>query len=293
MKKKIVLVLSGGGARGIAHIGVIEELESRGYHISSIAGTSMGAVVGGFYAMGKLSEFKEFLLTLDKRKTFRLLDFNLGTQGLIKGEKLMNTLKDHLGEANIEDFNIPFIAVAADVLNKREVLFSSGSIYKAIRASVAIPSFFTPVKTDSGLLVDGGVMNNIPINHAIRSSGDNIFAVDVNANMPALELVKTEKEEKKQDSLYKQKLKRFNDQVHNMMPKGFNEQMGFVKLMDNTISLMMHQMSAMHIKNHKPDLLINVSRNNCSTFDFFKASDIIEIGRMAAIRSLNEFEFNQ
>ena len=92
MSKEIAIALSGGGARGIAHIGVLEELLNRGYRITSIAGTSMGSMVGGFYAMGKLQEFKEFVLTIDKRKTFQLMDFSVGSQGLIKGEKLMNTL---------------------------------------------------------------------------------------------------------------------------------------------------------------------------------------------------------
>lgn len=290
MNKNIALVLSGGGARGIAHIGVIEELEKRGYNISSIAGTSMGAIVGGFYAMGKLAEFKDFVLTVDKRKTFKLLDFSIGAQGLVKGEKLFKTLKDHMGPAYIEDLNIPFVAVATDVKNKEEVLFTKGSIYDAMRASVSIPSFFTPVKTDNGLLIDGGVMNNMPLIYVKRNRRDKLVAVDVNANVPVVELVKTKKEIKQHESVYKQRLKQFNEQIHQFKSKGFSERIGYLTLIDQTISLMMRQTSDMHLANNKPDVLINVSRDTCSTFDFFKAYDIIEIGRMAAIKCLDEFE---
>lgn len=290
MIKEIALVLSGGGARGIAHIGVIEELLKRDYKIKSVAGTSMGSMVGGFYAMGKLAEFKEFVLTIDKRKTFQLMDFNVGAQGLIKGEKLMTTLKKHLGYKNIEDFNIPFTAVATDIVNKREVVFNKGSIYSAIRASVAIPSVLTPVKTKNGLLVDGGVINNLPLNKVTCGDNELLFAVDVNANVPVVELVKTTQEVEQQESLYKQKLKLFNEQIQKFLPKGISERMGYLNLIESTISLMMHHMSEMHIQNHKPDLLINISRDTCNAFDFFKANDIIEIGRMAAIESLDKFE---
>lgn len=290
MKKEVALALSGGGARGIAHIGVIEELEGRGYKIVSVSGTSMGSMVGGFYAMGKLQAFKEFVLTIDKRKTFQLMDFSVGSQGLIKGEKLMNTLKEHLGDEKIENFNIPFAAVATDVVNKKEVVFTEGSIYEAIRASIAIPSVLTPVKSKNGLLVDGGVMNNIPLSILKHSGKELLIAVDVNANVPVVELEKTVQEVEKNDSVYKQKIKLFNDQIRRYLPKGLSERMGYLNLIESTISLMMHHMSQMHIQQYSPDMLINISRDSCSAFDFFKAADLIELGRLAAKINLDEFE---
>ena len=146
MKQKVSLVLSGGGARGIAHIGVIEVLEEKGYEIVSVTGTSMGAVVGGVYALGKMEDFKQWMLTLDRLKVFSLFDFSFGSQGLIKGDKVLNTMKEFISDENIEDLRIPYAAVAVDLLKKEEVIFTKGSIYDAIRASVSIPSLLTPVK---------------------------------------------------------------------------------------------------------------------------------------------------
>src|SRR5476651_40908 len=172
MKQNISLVLSGGGARGIAHIGVIEELERQGFNIASVAGTSMGAVVGGVYALGQMDAYKTWLYTLDKLKVFGLIDFSFSAQGMVKGDKLFNTIKAFINDANIEDLNMPYAAVAADIINKKEVVFTQGSIYDAIRASIAIPTVFTPVKYADGLLVDGGIINNLPIEHVKRHPGD-------------------------------------------------------------------------------------------------------------------------
>ncbi len=151
------MVLSGGGARGIAHIGVVEELEKRGFEIRSIAGTSMGALVGGIYAVGKLQEFKNWLYTLDKLDVFKLIDFTLSSQGLIKGDRVFKKMKEFIPDKNIEDLKIHYAATATDIINNKEVVFNQGSIYDAIRASVAIPTVITPVKQDDTLLVDGGV----------------------------------------------------------------------------------------------------------------------------------------
>lgn len=286
--KKIALVLSGGGARGIAHVGVIEELLEQGYEITSVAGTSMGAVVGAYYAMEKLKELKEFLLTVDKRKIFQLLDFNIGAPGLVKGEKLIRTLQEFAPDMLIENTKIPFTAIATDIVNKKEVVFKSGSIYSAIRASIAIPTFFTPVKTKNGLLVDGGVLNNIPINHVFKAKGVEVFAVDVNADVPVLNLNKTKKEQEQNKSVYTQKLKQFNEQIHKLIPIGFKEQMGYFKLIESTIALMTHRMTLLQLKMNEPDELINISHETCNMFDFFMAENLIEIGRLATKNKLNK-----
>ncbi|MGE4288990.1 MAG: patatin-like phospholipase family protein, partial [Salinivirgaceae bacterium] len=206
MYKKISLVLSGGGARGIAHIGVIEELERQGFEIVSIAGTSMGSLVAGAYAIGKLKEFKEWMISLDKMKVFKLVDFTLSRQGLVKGDKVFNRMKDFMPDANIEDLPIPYCAVAVDIKNKKEVVFTRGSLHKAIRASVSIPTVFTPVKTTDGLLVDGGVMNNIPINRVKHIEGSSLIAVDVNANIPIDKPKISKKEKQENHSVYQKKL---------------------------------------------------------------------------------------
>jgi len=184
MKPLVTLVLSGGGARGFAHVGVIEELERQGYEIASVTGTSMGAMVGGIYADGALDAFRDWMLTLDKRKVFRLVDFTFSKAGLIKGDRVFNKMKDFIPDTPIEELRIPFAAVAVDLINSREVVFREGSLFEAIRASVSIPTVLTPVKTTDGILVDGGVLNNIPISHAPRVPGDLLVVANVNARIP-------------------------------------------------------------------------------------------------------------
>ncbi|HBQ61358.1 MAG TPA: esterase, partial [Balneolaceae bacterium] len=158
-KKKVHLVLGSGGARGIAHIAVIEELEKAGYEIVEVIGCSMGAVVGGIYAAGHLPEYKEWILGLNRKGVFDLLDFTFAKQGFVKGEKLFAKHIEVTGNENIEDFDIPFTAVATDMRHHKEVHFKKGDLYKALRASVSIPGFFVPVVEDGKVLVDGGVLN--------------------------------------------------------------------------------------------------------------------------------------
>jgi len=142
--KKVHLVLGSGGARGIAHIAVIEELQKAGYEIIEVIGCSMGAVVGGIYAAGHLPEYKKWLLGLSKKDVFDLLDFTFAKQGFVKGEKLFAKHVEVTGEEKIEDFPIPFTAVATDMRQHKEVHFNKGDLYKALRASVSIPGFFVP-----------------------------------------------------------------------------------------------------------------------------------------------------
>jgi NTE family protein len=290
MKQKVSLVLSGGGARGIAHIGVIEELERQNYEIYSVTGTSMGAIVGGVYALGKLEEYKKWLFTLDKRKVFSLVDFTLSSQGLIKGDKVFKKMKEFISDANIEDLQINYAAVATDILNRKEVVFTQGSIYSAIRASVAIPTVFTPVKTENGLLVDGGVLNNIPISHAKRTANDMLIAVDVNANIPMKKSSESIKENTVKQSVYQNKVLDFYSHLRKVHPKNHEEHLSYFNLISKTISLMTHRISQLSLENYSPDLLIEVSHDSCSMYDFYKAEEMVETGRNAAKESLKEYE---
>ena len=298
MKPKITLVLSGGGARGNAHIGVIEELEGRGYEIASVTGTSMGALVGGIYADEAMVPFKEWMLSLDRRKVFSLVDFTLSRSGLIKGDRVFSKMKDFIPDTLIEDLRIPFAAVAVDLINSKEVVFREGSLFEAIRASVSIPSVLTPVKTADGLLVDGGVMNNIPINHAPRIPGDLLVVANVNARIPVRQPSLSEEEGEKQKRAYQSKIDEFQAHLQKILPQGLKdkqsssneEKLGYFDLLDKTISLMTHHMAQMTLKLSEPDVLIEVSRDSCGTYDFFKARELIDMGIEATGKALDKFE---
>lgn len=180
MSKRVALVLGAGGARGYAHIGVIEELEARGYEIACIAGCSMGAVIGGIHAAGKLREYSAWTQSLDYLDVLRLLDVSFRL-GAIRGEKVFGRIRDIVGEINIEDLPITFTAVATDLTNQQEIWFQEGCLHQAMRASAAIPSLFTPVVQGKRMLVDGGLLNPLPIVPVVSSHCDLIVAVNLNS----------------------------------------------------------------------------------------------------------------
>ena len=165
-------MLGSGGARGYAHIGVIEELEANGFAIRSIAGSSMGALIGGIYAAGKLRVFTEWVRPLQRLDVLRLLDWTISGGGFIKGDRIIGVLKDLIGETNIEDLPIPYTAVAVDLDVQREVWFSRGPLFDAIRASIAIPTIFRPYHYEGRLLVDGGLLNPLPVSPTLRDLTD-------------------------------------------------------------------------------------------------------------------------
>jgi NTE family protein len=291
-KQKVSLVLSGGGARGIAHIGAIEVLEEMGFEIASIAGTSMGAVVAGVYALGKMEAYRQWLCSLDKLKVFSLVDFSFSTQGLVRGDKLFNITKEFILDANIEDLDIPFVAVAADIIHRKEVVFTHGSVFDAVRASIAIPTIFTPVKTeDGGLLVDGGIINNIPINHVKRVAGDILIVIDVNADVPLDKPVIAENETVDKQSVYQKKIKSFFGQLHNILPLNHTEsRLGYFDVINKTLNLMTYYNTQLALEKHSPDMMINISRLSCSGYDFFKAEQMVELGRSAAIKGIEAYK---
>jgi len=279
MKKDVTLVLSGGGARGFAHIGAIEEIVSQGYVINSIAGTSMGALVGGVFAVGKLNEYKEWIYNLDKQDIFKLLDFSFSKQGLIKGDKVLNKMKEFIPDANIEDLKIKYTATAFDLALNKEVVFNQGSLYDAIRASIAIPTVFTPVVCGDSVLVDGGVVNNIPINNAIRSENDTLIAVYVNADVPVHEINISEKSIWQE--LYIQKINEFRKNLSKSKSKDQGKKFNYFNLINDTMAVMTNQLATTIIKNSPPDILVEISKKSCGTFDFYKAEELVEIGRYA------------
>ena len=287
MKQKVALVLSGGGARGIAHIGVIEELEKHDYEITSIAGTSMGSMVGGIYALGKMDEFKHWMYTLDRRKVFNLVDFTISPTGLIKGDKLFKQMKNFIPDSDIRELKIPYAAIATEILTKKEIVFTEGSLYDAVRASVAIPTVLTPVESELGLLVDGGVLNNIPIDHVHRTEGDILIAVNVNADIPLEKPAISKTKSEAIESVYERKTREFYQRLHWARPKRKGSKLSYFNLITKTIELMTWRIDQLLLENHSPDILIEISRDSATMFDFYKAEKMVELGRSAANKCLS------
>ena len=279
MKKDITLVLSGGGARGIAHIGVIEELVKLNVNIASISGTSMGALIGGIYAVGKLEEFKQWMLKVNRTKIFKLIDFSFSTQGLVKGERIFNEIKEFITDVNIEDLPIKYTATAFDIANGREVVFDKGSLYNAIRASISIPTIFTPLTLGDSVFIDGGVVNNIPINTAKRVENDIVIAVNVNAGISDNVVYFSEIEQ-----LIKQ------DKGTNKTSHRINKNVNYFFLVNNSLVTMTNHISNLILEKYPPDVLVEIPRNGAGIFEFYNAKTIINSGKEHFINSIPEIQ---
>ena len=293
--KSVALVLSSGGARGLAHIGVIEGLEAAGYKISAVSGTSMGAVVGGVYAAGNLKEYKEWMLKLDKLEVFRLIDFTFSTKGFIRGDKVFKEMRKFVHDKKIEDLNIPFAAVACDLMKREEVVFKSGSLYTALRASAAIPTVIQPSVLNKKQLVDGGVMNPIPVDHVQKKEDDLVVISDVNAAIPYKKSKEFREPEKpSQPGIFDQFLAKWDELApnwnFNSKPKTEIEKLSYFELFNKSINLMQDQISTYTIQQHKPDILVSVSRDACSTFEFYRTEELIAAGRRAFEKAIEKVE---
>lgn len=182
-RRKIGLVFGSGSARGWAHIGVIRELATMGIKPDLVAGSSIGAVVGGAYASGHLDEFEEWIFTLKRVDILKLLDFHMTGGGFIQGKALMIAIEKRLGNLNLEDLNVPFACVATSLLNGKEHWLRDGSLLDAVRASIALPGIFAPVALHQDLMLDGGLVNPVPISLARAMGADYIIAVNLNSDL--------------------------------------------------------------------------------------------------------------
>ena len=288
MKQKVALVLGSGGARGTAHIGVIRELTKRGYEISSISGASMGALVGGIYASGKLDEYESWLCSLSKIDMFNLVDFTLSKKGIIKADKVLRKIQTFIPDQNIEELPIKFAAVTTDMSQKKEIVLTEGSLFEAIRASISIPMVITPAVKNDTLFVDGGVLNPVPVNRVFRQKGDILIAVNVNAQIPDQTKTEYNSEWRYFENLIHGKLNRFQKKLSKLVTINKKESMGYFNLIGETTYLMLSQISKLTLERTPPDLVIEVSRHACGTFDFYKASKLIELGRTVAIEGLDK-----
>lgn len=283
----VSLVLGSGGARGLAHIGVIRELESRGYDIRAISGSSMGALVGGIHALGGLDAYEKWVTALGQSDMLRLLDLTLSGGGLIRGEVLIQRLRELVGECNIEDLPLDYTAVAVDIERGREVWLSDGSLFEAIRASMAVPSVFTPHAYRGRLLVDGGLLNPVPVAPTLRTLTDLTVIVDLNG-----------------ESVEPPPLQRANGdtgllaRLRNYLPGGNGN--GAVKVAESGLAMsdvLMRSLETMQAALTRrnlavfwPDVIISVPKNTCRFHEFHLASPLIEYGRRLAVDALDRLE---
>lgn len=281
MKQTVALVLGSGGARGTAHIGVIRELIRQGFEISSISGTSMGALVGGIYAAGNLDEYESWIRSLNKRNLFNLVDFTLSTQGIIKADKVLKEIQKFIPDRQIEELPIKFAAVATDLKNREEVIITEGSLFDAIRASISIPMVITPMQKNDTLFVDGGVVNPVPVNRVFRQPNDIMIAVNVNAHIQYQKPEVEAHELASIEQLNSGKLSISQNRLDKLFPANKKGSTGYLNVISESSTLMIAQITMLTLELNPPDILIEVSRNACGTFDFYKATELIEAGKAA------------
>jgi NTE family protein len=289
-KKTVSLVLGSGGARGLAHIGVIEWLEQNGYRIESIAGSSMGALIGGIYAAGELDTYKNWVTALDKSDVVRLLDLSFGWSGLFKGDRVIERLQDLIGDRAIEDLPISFTAVATDVEKEKEVWLSKGQLFDAIRASIAVPLIFTPHRINGVRLLDGGLLNPLPIAPTLRDQTDLTIAVNVDGRpadadgtlqgRESIDVAAADGEDDVSD--YREKIDAFIKKIADRFGSDREEDWDFFDVMTLSIETMQNAIVRMKLAAYTPDHIISISRDAARGYEFYRARELIELGRRTA-----------
>ncbi len=322
--KDVALVLSSGGPRGFAYIGAIDELESRGYNITSISGCSIGSLVGGVYAAGKLEEFKEWLFSLTNMKMLGLLDFSISKRYLVKGDKVLQSIQQVVPDIDIENLSIPYTAVATDLYTGEEVIFKSGKLFKAIRASISIPSMFRPVKYGHRTLVDGGIVNTMPLDIVKRNGHDLLVGFDVNdvdadginSFLKMKQKLKADEEMEEHQSIDNlksiasrnisliEKVKMAGDESLRLVKLKFGGEEAvphsnaavesddnYYSILSRTFGLMNHTIARQSIELYKPDILAKMSFDAYGAIpDYAKGREIAEKGREIMAKALDEYE---
>ena len=304
--KRVALVLGSGGARGLAHIGAIEALEERGYTISSIAGCSMGSIIAGMYAAGQLKEAKEWFLKVDMQLIWRMVDINLlSTNSLVKGERIIQELEKIVPDRPIEQLNIPCTIVATDMISSDEVVFRSGSLFEAIRASISIPLFFKPVQMNNHLLIDGGILNPLPLHLVERQEGDILVAADISGkdSMPVDTEYQPIDVKGKIAELTARGIpvpKALENQLHQLGKKvdsirerraaDLGRNVSFTSMLDRMSDIQIQQNTLLSLRLTPPDVHSVMRQYAYNTFDFDKAEEIISEGKRLMNEALDRYE---
>ena len=289
--KTVSLVLGSGGARGLAHIGVIQWLAENGYTIRSISGSSMGALVGGIYATNKLEVYAEWVLALERMHVLRLLDPTLGSPGLFKGERIITVLRQLIGDCNIEDLPIAFTAVATDLESGDEIWLRQGNLFDAIRASMATPLVLTPFQHGERLLIDGAVVNPVPIAPTLEDETELTVVVDLSGAAEKRPLAASSGS-LINDNSYGARIRKFLASVRPARaPKGPSR--GMLNVARVSMQAMQDTIAKLRMSNYSPDIVIDIPRNACGFFEFWRAEELIELGRERAARAFSQSRATQ
>ncbi|HSO98895.1 MAG TPA: patatin-like phospholipase family protein [Solirubrobacteraceae bacterium] len=300
---RVSLVLGEGGARGYAHIGAIEALHERGYEIVAVTGSSMGALVGGIYAVGQLDAFAEWVMTLSQRDVLRLMDVSLARSGVMRAERVLARVRELVGDQLIEDLRVPFTAVATDLLARREVWFQRGPLDVAIRASIAMPGIFTPVRLNGRLLVDGGLLQPVPVAPAAAIQADLTVAVSLGGERGGIGPAVQETADPGHLDQWVSRFRRGASQAFsatgagegragesedppNDLPAGITP----MDVMIYALEAMQGVVSRYCLAGYPPDILITVPKDACRTLDYHRAPLMVELGRRLTADALGEFE---
>ncbi len=285
-EKTVSLVLGSGGARGLAHIGVIHWLEENGYKIASISGCSMGALVGGMYAAGKLDEFESWVRAITKVDIVTLLDFSWKKSGLVKGDKIINTLTELVGDVLIENLPVKFTAIAADIRNEKEVWMNSGKLFDAIRASISLPLFFTPFRYNGIELIDGGVLNPVPIAPTFSDATDLTIAVNLGGKVDSKEKIISKAVKSDNKSPFTDKITEFVGSFKNLTTSQISNEWSAYDIANQAFDAMQSTIARQKLAAYPADYVIEIARNACGTLEFELASQIIDLGYKKAEEGL-------
>ncbi|MCG8463223.1 MAG: patatin-like phospholipase family protein [Xanthomonadales bacterium] len=291
-KPAVALVLGSGGARGLAHIGVIEYLLEQGYEIKAIAGSSMGALVGAMYAMGELSTYRDWVAGLSQSDVFSLVDWTFSGGGFIRGHRIMGKLRELAGDANIEDLPLHFTAVTVDIDQGREVWLSDGPVYDAIRASIAIPGLFTPHRYRGRTLVDGGLINPVPVAPTLRTLTD--LTVVVNLNGPETEPLHppqasqpppAESESAEESGGILMKIRDYLD-TFSMERTPTESSPGLMAVVMRSLETMQAVLTRQQMGVFAPDVVVDIPKDACMIHEFHRGEEMITLGRRAIAEAL-------
>jgi NTE family protein len=285
--RTVSLVLGSGGARGLAHIGVIRALEKAGLQINHIAGSSMGALVGGIHAAGRLDAYEEWVRGLEQSDVLSLVDWTFSGGGLIRGRKIIDKLADLIGHYDIENLDIDFTAVAVDLDQGREVWLDRGPLFDAIRASIAIPGVFTPHRHRGRTLIDGGILNPVPIAPTLRAINDLLVVVDVNA--PAVypaPLDRSREEDDDSNGMIRKVREFMSGWRDNDRDKEEADRPGLMAVMMRTLDTMEAAIARHHMALFRSDIMVSVPKNTCFVHEFHRAAEVIALGEKLADEAL-------